>query len=146
MVLLEAAGLLPATPGGDVLPLDPAGTAVDLPLLRVDAKVGSSRGVNSRRVRAMLSEIGRLEALDPSLLARVSEIREDQGGLLLSVTEPRAEVRIPVGADRARLAELRSALEELRRLLPAESTADAAPVRVDLRFKDQIVIHPLTRA
>lgn len=146
IVLVQAGALRMATAAGELLPLDPAQTLVDLPLLRADGDVGGSPSVQDRRIRGLLAEIGRLDALDPTLLGRLSELREDRDGLLLSVSSPRAEVRLPRGVDRVRLAELRAALDELGRLLPGELPADAAPVRLDLRFKDQIVIYSLTRA
>lgn len=143
--LVEAGTLHPLTAAGEVLPVDPAGAAVDLPLIRARA---SSKGVDAR-TRALAAELGRLEELDPGLLARVSEV--EWGGaeaVLLSVSAPEARVLLPVGAESTRLRQLRAALDDIARRAPAASdTAGATPpVRIDLRFQDQVVVRFPSRA
>lgn len=130
--LVEAGALHPVTARGEVLPVDPARVAVDLPLLRGGAKQGRS---DDARVRALAAEVGRLGQLDPGLFARVSEVEwSGRDALLLSVSAPDARVVLPVGAGSDRLRRLRAALDDVERRAPA------GPVRIDLRFQDQVVV------
>lgn len=130
--LVEAGALHPVTARGEVLPVDPARVAVDLPLLRAAGKEGRS---DDARVRALAAEVGRLGQLDPGLFARVSEVEwSGRDALLLSVSAPDARVVLPVGAGSDRLRRLRAALDDVERRAPA------GPVRIDLRFQDQVVV------
>lgn len=140
--LVQAGTLRPVTPDGALLPLDPARAPVDLPLARLQTPLDSARRVADPRDRALLAEVGRLMRLDAPLMARVSEVRSvGQGQLLLSMSEPAAEVRLPAGAGGARLAQLRAALLEIGRR-HRDVPAGAPPVHLDLRFRDQIVVYP----
>lgn len=128
--LVEAGALHPVTARGEVLPVDPARVAVDLPLLR---------GADAR-VRPLAAEVGRLAQLDPGLLARVSEVEwSGRDALLLSVSAPDARVLLPVGAGSDRLRRLRAALDDVERRAPSAPVEDG-PVRIDLRFRDQVVV------
>lgn len=146
--LVEMGTLRPATAGGEILPVDPARVPVDLPLVRARVSEGPGRQVREPAVRALLAETGRLAALDPALAARVSEVRPGQGGALrLLLASPAAEVTVPAGADAARLRLLRAALADVARRAPASDSAGEVrgPVRLDLRFADQVVVrHPGT--
>jgi cell division septal protein FtsQ len=133
--LVEAGTLHPVTARGEVLPLDPARVAVDLPLLR-GAAVKGGRPADAR-VRALAAEVGRLGQLDPGLLARVSEVEwSGRDALLLSVAAPDARVLLPVGAGSDRLRRLRAALDDVER----RAAGEGGPVRIDLRFQDQVVV------
>lgn len=140
--LVEAGTLHPVTARGEVLPVDPARVAVDLPLLRGAARKGRA---DDARVRALAAEVGRLGQLDPGLLARVSEVEwSGRDALLLSVSAPDARVLLPAGAGSDRLRRLRAALDEIERRAPS-GPAEGGPVRIDLRFQDQVVVrfpHP----
>ncbi|HEX2191172.1 MAG TPA: FtsQ-type POTRA domain-containing protein [Longimicrobiaceae bacterium] len=135
--LVEGPALHPVTARGEVLPVDPARVPVDLPLIRA-ARPGKETG-------ALAAEVGRLGQLDPGLFARVSEVRwGGEGTLLLSVSTPDVRVLLPVGAGADRLRQLRAALDDVERRAPAG--ADAGPVRLDLRFQDQVVVRYPPRA
>ncbi|MDQ3557480.1 MAG: FtsQ-type POTRA domain-containing protein [Gemmatimonadota bacterium] len=139
--LVDAGALRPATGAGELLPVDPALASVDLPLLHLRSETGSGAEVRDPGDRAALAELHRLSQLDPLLLAGVSEVRGgEEGELLLSVAEPSAEIRLPFGADKARLGQLRAALDVLARQSAGASAAPPAPLIVDLRFRDQIVV------
>jgi hypothetical protein len=140
VALVEAGALRAATAAGDLLPVDPARASVDLPLIRGDA-AASERRVQDPGVLAALAEAGRLAALDPFLLTRVSEIsRPEPGYLVLSLTGPRARVLVPEGAGAERLQQLRAVLEHVELRLPAPADRAAPPTRIDLRFADQVVV------
>ncbi|MDB4949223.1 MAG: Polypeptide-transport-associated domain protein FtsQ-type [Gemmatimonadetes bacterium] len=138
--LVEGAALLPATAQGEVLPVDPARVPVDLPLVRGPGAAGADRRVRAAGTRAMLAEAGRLADLDPALMARVGEVRpgRGRGELLLAVDHPRAEVRLPAGASAGALRRLGLALDDVRRR--SGGAEGRAPVQMDLRFEDQVVV------
>lgn len=145
VALVDGGSLRLATASGALLPVDPGTAAVDLPLLRAEGAGTGGEQLRDAGVRAAVAELGRVSGLDPALMARVSEVREDGSGLVLLFSEPQAEVRLPRGAGPARLAELRVALDEIpRRAADATGTGER-PVRLDLRFRDQIVISPPSR-
>lgn len=136
VALVEAGALRPATAAGEVLPIDPSRSAVDLPILR-----GSWADAGGREAaRGLLTELGRLAELDPGLLAEVSEVRAgEEGAAVLVLSHRLAEIVVPAGLESGRLAQLRAVLGDLeRRGAPAEAPRPAA--RVDLRFRDQIVV------
>lgn len=131
--LIDRGALQPVTADGTVLPIDPARAPLDLPLLR-------TRGLAPPVARSLVAESGRLASLDPGLWARVSEVHPAAPrGLALRVAESRAEVILPQGVDQLRLRQLRSTLDYLAGHVQRDSTA---PVRVDLRWEDQIVFAP----
>lgn len=130
---VEMGTLKAATGSGELLPIDPTATPVDLPIVR--AKSWETK-------LALLRETERLSRLDPGLLARVSEItRGPDGGLLLRLAIPRTEVLLPTGADLYRLRQLQIVLAELDQ---TSGDAGAQRHRVDLRFADQIVVRTLS--
>lgn len=136
--LAETAGALaPVTAAGEVLPVDPARVAVDVPLLRARATAGRDRRVREGDARAALAQAGRLAELDPALAALVSEVRPERGGgVRLTLGRPQAEVVLPPDAPAGRLRLLRAALADVRR----RQEAGAGPARLDLRFDDQVVV------
>jgi cell division protein FtsQ len=139
--LVEAGALRPVTARGELLPADPARVAVDLPLIRIPL----SRGGVAPRDRALLAEVERLGQLDAGLLARVSEVRWSGRDLLLTLSAPDARVLVPAGAGTDRLRRLRAALAEVEGRLAARADG-AGPVRIDLRFQDQVVVRFPSRA
>lgn len=131
VAFVEMGALAPITREGELLPLDPARTPIDLPVIR-GPWASADRALRGQ----LLRETDRLGRLDPALLAEVSEIRStDERGVLV-LTHALAEIVIPVGATPGRLAQLRAVLVDLERRAPA----GAAPARVDLRFGEQIVV------
>lgn len=129
-----AAGTLrPATAEGEILPVDPARVTVDLPI--VGSAPDTARRVRNPATLRLLAEAGRLAEADPMLMARVSELRMEGGALRLVLAHPRVEVLLPAGAAEPRLTQLRAALDDVGRRMPAEGRA-----RVDARFADQVVV------
>jgi cell division protein FtsQ len=124
-------GLRVLTAGGQVLPVDPSRSAVDLPLLR--------GAVDDAATLGALGEFARLRGPAPSLTSRVSEFGPVPGGLRLLSSEPYAEIVLPAGADPRRLRQLEAVLADLHRRR-AERGDARAPHLVDLRFADQVVV------
>lgn len=138
--LLQAGTLRPVTAEGEILPVDPARVPVDLPLLRARVKPDARGRVGEAPVRALLAEAGRLAELDPALMARVSELRPEAGGLMrLVLSAPAADVLLAPGADEPRLVRLRAALADLERRAPPDS-ARPGRMRIDARWEDQVVV------
>lgn len=133
---VEAGTLRLATAGGELLPVDPTRRPVDLPIVR--AEWGDPEQVAV--ARRLLALAGRLEALDPALLARVSEIRATRRGGGAVLVHPLGEIVVAPDADAARLAELRAVIADLERRAAANRQVAPSGVRVDLRYDDQVVV------
>ncbi|CAN5723037.1 hypothetical protein BH23GEM3_BH23GEM3_16430 [soil metagenome] len=142
VALVEAGTLRPATADGEVLPVDPSRAPVDLPLLRVAGLAASDGRIEDPDARHLLSEMGRIAQLDPSLLPRVSEVRRTPTGeLLLLLSQPVIELLLPPAADSERLRQLRAVLDDLERRAPRHIDGrSTSRVRIDLRFADQVVL------
>jgi cell division protein FtsQ len=139
VALIEAGSLRPVTADGEVLPVDPARTPVDLPLVRATVAPADSY-VRDPAVKRVLAELGRLAVLDPSLLVRVSEIGQPSAGeLRLTLGHPVAELLLPEGAGADQLRQLRAVFDHLERRA-ADAQSPQRIVRVDARFADQVVV------
>jgi cell division protein FtsQ len=138
--LVQAGVLRPVTAEGEVLPVDPSRTTVDLPLLRARMKAGDATRIEDAATRASLAEAGRLAELDPALMARVSEVRPGaKGETRLVLTAPRAEVIVPAAAGEPCLARVRAALADVARREAADTTGRTRAL-LDARYDDQVVV------
>lgn len=138
VALVEAGDLRLATASGELLPLDPARAPVDLPIVRGDWSAPAQR----EAARRVLAETGRLADLAPGLVAEISEVRAGAAGPGELVLSHRlAEIVLPAGLGSDRLAQLRAVLADLERRRPAAGPeTSGGTARVDLRFRDQIVV------
>jgi POTRA domain, FtsQ-type len=126
-------GLLPYDSLGRLLPIDPASTSLDLPI------VASTDPV-------LLKLVGAIRATEPRLFARIEEARRSGGGeILLALSRgPRVAgdfaapesrtllVRVPVGLSVERLADI----------FPVETDLARRQVLVgelDFRYRDQVI-------
>lgn len=136
VALVEAGALRLATEGGELIPVDPRRAAADLPIVR--ASWTDSTGIAT--ARRLLAEVGRLARLDPALIAAVSEV-SPAGSDALLLSHRFAEVVVPAGVDAIRLAELRAVLSDVEERLGRAALERSTPrLRLDLRFRDQIVV------
>ena len=103
---------------GRALQIDPSRTPMDLPVI-------------SRRDTAVLRLLGEVRASDPSLFARISELRRSGRDELLMqlVTVP---VRMMDNVTAERLSQISSVEEDLSR-------RHAKAVELDLRYRDQVI-------
>lgn len=103
---------------GRALQIDPSRTPMDLPVI-------------SRRDTAVLRLLGEVRASDPSLFARISELRRSGRDELVMqlVTVP---VRMMDNVTAERLSQISSVEEDLNR-------RHAKAVELDLRFRDQVI-------
>lgn len=135
--LLPAPTLTPVDREGRLLPLDPAERRMDLPLVQPRRDpAGNGAELTPAQIRGLTSDLARLEAIDPTVLASVSEVAMDSwGGVVLYLGEPRVALRywpplLPVTLNEA-LVVLSDALER---------RPERMPLSVDLRFADQVVV------
>ncbi|HEX8692480.1 MAG TPA: FtsQ-type POTRA domain-containing protein [Longimicrobium sp.] len=135
---VQAGTLRPATADGEVLPVDPARSAVDLPLLAARVKADGRRRIADEGARAALAEAARLAALDPALMARVSELRPLPRGDL-RFTLGKADVLLRPGIGEPGLVRLRAALDDVERRARSD-TLQVGRTVIDARFEDQVVV------
>jgi cell division septal protein FtsQ len=128
-----------ASARGEILPFDPVVAPLDLPIVR--GPMADSAG--SVRTRRLLAEIGRLTALDPAFVAQVSEVAWTEEGEALLLTHRLGTVLLPFGAATVRMAQLHAVFADLERRFALPAADDRLTRhKIDLRFGDQIVVHP----
>lgn len=138
--LVQAGTLRPATAEGEVLAVDPSRSALDLPLFTTRVRVDGRGRITDADARAALAEAGRLGALEPALMARVSEVRPlGRDGLRLILSAPAADVLVRDGISADAVVRLRAALDDVLRRAAADTTQHGRPV-LDARFDDQVVV------
>ncbi|MFW6040110.1 MAG: cell division protein FtsQ/DivIB [Gemmatimonadota bacterium] len=125
--------LVPVDAAGRAVPLDPAGSALDLPIL-LDAGVEDGR-VEPETARLALEVLEQVSALDSAFTRRISEIRplrETSVEFVLLPGSPLDRVVLP----------MRDAAAAFLRVGSAVSLAEArGPVReADARFDNEVVI------
>jgi cell division protein FtsQ len=125
-------GLLPYDSLGTQLPIDPARTNLDLPIVATDDPV-------------LLKLVGEIRATEPRVFSRIEEVRRTgRDEILLTLSRNRSavdtaaagsetfRVRVPVGLSVERLADI----------FPVESDLARRQARVnevDLRYHDQVI-------
>jgi hypothetical protein len=122
---------------GSVIPIEPAGTELDLPLLTEAASLAedSSRIAPGPALRA-LETFAALHALDPGLSAVVSDFGLARGHGLsanLVVSQPARHLALPDRIDESLVRRVRATLDDLRR---RGETADM----IEARFANIIVV------
>jgi cell division septal protein FtsQ len=135
-LIQTAAGLLPFDSLGRQLPIDPARTTLDLPIVATADPV-------------LLKLVGAIRAEEPRLFARIEEVRRtardeilltlSRGSAATSIAGDTAalehrtlRVRIPIGLSVERLADI----------FPVETDLDRKQLKVgelDLRYRDQVI-------
>lgn len=134
--------LRPVDEHARVLPIDPAGADLDLPVVGVASPVGEDGRLAERGAIALVEAIARIRRLQPSIADRVSEVAPaERGGIRLLLREPGgAEVLLPADPGPERLEQLRLTVADL------ESRAELRAIRrIDVRFRDQVVVSPIPR-
>jgi cell division protein FtsQ len=125
-------GLLPYDSLGRQLPIDPARTNLDLPIVATDDPV-------------LLKLVGAIRAAEPRVFARIEEVRRTgRNEILLTLSRSTIDageippergmllVRVPIGLSVERLADI----------FPVESDLARRQVRageLDLRYRDQVI-------
>lgn len=133
VALVAAASLRPVDASGRLLELDPAGAALDLPVV-------TGVAIEGRRVAAgtSASAITTLAALlqrEPDVADRVSQAALDGDRLRLTFRDADPEALLPAAATSVELTQLRLALADLA------ARGELGAVRtIDVRFRDQVVV------
>lgn len=120
-----------------VLPVEPAGLAVDLPVVASAAAVGPDGRLRDTTSVRLVRLASRIRSREPTLSARLSEIRPDgRDHARLVLREPDGvAVLVPYRVGPERLRELRLTFADL------ETRGDLHRLRrVDLRFRNQVVV------
>jgi cell division septal protein FtsQ len=135
VALLPMPTLRPVDRDGRLLPIDPALHRLDLPLLEARSGAGAS-SLSPAELRTLAGELDRLEALDPLVLASVSDAAIGPWGeVVLRLAEPRVTFLYSPPLNPTRLRQGLLALADA-----LERSPDRPPTTVDLRFADQVVV------
>ncbi|HSM61854.1 MAG TPA: FtsQ-type POTRA domain-containing protein [Longimicrobiales bacterium] len=127
--------LEPVDPTGVRLPVDPAETRLDLPVLASPDPVPGSR-LLPRRGRTLAAEVGRLMSADTAFLQRVSEVAWlDDNTVRARWTEPAVDFLFDLGTPPQRIREGLVVLADALARDPGRQ-----PSVVDLRYADQVVV------
>lgn len=133
VAFVSTPALVPVDAAGQALALDPAGSALDLPIL-LEAEVADGR-VEPEAARLALEVLDQVSALDSAFTRRISEIRPLRRSSVEFVLLPGSPL------DRVVLP-MRDAASAFLRVGSAVSLAEArGPVReADARFANEVVI------
>lgn len=137
IALVRTPELRMVDPAGRVLPVEAAGFDVDLPVIAIPSSIDADGRLGDATAAALVDALARVRRLEPGIAARVSEVLpQPDGGVRMVLTAPDdADVVLPGGVSRPRLRALRLTLANLAR------RGELARVRrVDLRFRDQVVV------
>lgn len=133
VALVSAGSLRPVDASGRLLELDPAGTALDLPVV-------TGVRVRGRRVAtgSATSAIATLAALvqrEPDVADRVSQAALEGDALRLTFRDADPYALLPAAARGVEMTQLRLALADLA------ARGELGAVRtIDVRFRDQVVV------
>ena len=116
---------------GDVLPLDPTGPILDLPVLRVVTSLASA----TWGMRILARDVGHVAEVAPEVFAVLSEARLDdrEATLLLGDSGLRIRYRPPISQRRLRDAVI--AINDASERMPKSGLRE-----IDLRFADRVVV------
>lgn len=136
VALVPVPELQPVDAGGRVLPVDPAGQSIDLPVIDVTTKAGADGRLEDTTAVALVRVMARLRQEAPGIAARVSTLTPRSDGLTLTLRRPDdARVVLPVHPRALHYVELKAALNDLA------ARGELDRVRsIDLRYRDQAII------
>jgi len=140
------------TADGSILPIDPARIDLDLPVVSVPApapapatkktratvkaKTAAPAKITDTRVLAALQLLAQIRAAEPVLYGWISDAEPLANAIRIRLRSPAgAEALLPVSPDAIQLRKLRLALANLT----ASPDIDRL-IRIDARFRDQIVV------
>ncbi|MCI0432773.1 MAG: FtsQ-type POTRA domain-containing protein [Gemmatimonadetes bacterium] len=147
VALVQTPSLQPVDARGRLLPIDPAGHDLDLPVLAAAVRPGPDSALDEQG-RRLIDAFVTLQGLDAGFALDVSELGPAPGGGVRVILErpPGTELLLPDVPDARILYQLRLALEHIRghdgaqagRAAP--SGAAPSPVRIDARYRDELFV------
>lgn len=133
VALVTAGSLRPVDASGRLLELDPAGAALDLPVVTGAAIEG--RRVARGAPTSAIATLAELMQREPDVADRVSQAVLEGDGLRLTFRDADPEALLPAAATSVELTQLRLALADLA------ARGELGSVRtIDVRFRDQVVV------
>lgn len=122
---------------GHILPIDPAGTSMDLPLLTREAGIDrDSMRIRGGPALAALKAFGRLRSMDPGLAEVVSDFDLiDEQGLIVNfvASQPAERLTMPAEIDERLVRRIRATMSDLR-------TRGMNAELMEARYADQVVV------
>jgi cell division septal protein FtsQ len=137
VALARASRLRAIDAEGTALPLDPATTGLDLPILGVAPEFGDGGRVEDPATLAALGALERIRQLDAELFAVISEVLPfDEAAVRLRLSSPaRLDVLLATELGGESLKQLRLVLADV------QSRGELGRLRhLDARFRDQVVV------
>ena len=139
VALVGAPELRPVDAAGWLMPLDPAGAPLDLPILAGVTAAGDTLAP-AGIAREALGALAALRRDAPEVAERVSQVEARAGSVRLLFRDEVAEALLPMDPTPLQLRQLRLAYGDL------SSRGELPNVRrIDVRFRDQVVVSFLTR-
>jgi hypothetical protein len=132
VALVDEGMLRPVDASGRLLPLDPAGEMLDLPIVvGAQPEGGRLAGPGAAAVAVLVA----LAAEAPELARRVSQAAVSDGALRLTFRSDAAHAVLPLRPSEVQLAQLRVTFSDLL------ARGELGRVRtIDVRFRDQVVV------
>jgi cell division septal protein FtsQ len=131
---------------GRVLPIELAGSDLDLPVLGRRARVDEDSLVDEKS-RKLIAFLVRIRSLDEQMAASISEIAPaGGGGIRIMLDQDGVEILLPDVPDARGLTEVRQALDHLAAEKLADPAGDGAlpdrsrNVRIDARYRDELFV------
>lgn len=132
--------LEPVDAEGYRLPIDPVRYSLDLPILTAGKLPPEGSYLFPHEVRTLAAELGHLLTTDEEFVKRVSTIRNElDGTLVVHLTAPDVELRLPRAVTTSRLRQAEAALADAM-----GRNSGRVPAVVDVRFNDQVVVRHAT--
>ena len=137
VALARTPELRPVDARGRVLPMNPAGLDLDLPVLGSVSRPDAAGRLSDDESLSLLEALTAVIALEPGLATLISEaLPEGDGTVRLRLRSPAgAELIVPRRPDPLRLREMRLALADLERRDELTRLR-----RMDARYEDQLVV------
>ncbi|MEJ2185022.1 MAG: FtsQ-type POTRA domain-containing protein [Gemmatimonadota bacterium] len=134
--LVPVPELQPVDSDGRVLPVDPAGLSIDLPVVDVPTTADAQGWLVDSAAVGLVRLAARLQREAPQIAARVSTLAVGSDGITLTLRRPEdARVVLPAVPRRLHYVELQVALNDLA------ARGELDRVRsIDLRYRDQAII------
>lgn len=126
--------LEPVDAEGVRLPIDPAKYRLDLPVVASDELVAPGSRLVPASTRSLLGQVGRLMEADTAFLQMVSEVEWTESGTLVARwSEPPVDFLLRPGVSPRRVREGIAVLADAM-------GRGRAPLEIDLRYADQVVV------